>query len=327
MSANTPAEAAPGPSSNEPNPRGSETRGSTPAVDGAKLVRERRLNNAKKNWALFRSDVPALIGAVVLLFFIVIAIAAPLIAPASMLDVTKQLDVPRYAPPSLDHPLGTDDLGRELWVRILWGARVSILVGVAATVMSMIIGTIMGLAAGHFTGLFGGIIMRIVDFFIVLPSLLLAIVLSSVLERGVFTIVVAIGLTSWASTARIVRSQTLSVESRLYIERARILGAGHSHILFRHLLPAVMPLVLANTTLTVGGAIIAESTLSFLGLGDTSKESWGTILKNSMDVSAATSGYWWYVLTPGVAILLVVLAFTMVGRAFEAIINPALRSR
>ena len=262
-----------------------------------------------------------------LLFFVVIAIAAPLIAPASMLDVTKQLDVPRYAPPSLDHPLGTDDLGREMWVRILWGARVSILVGVAATVMSMVIGTIMGLAAGHFTGLFGGIIMRIIDFFIVLPSLLLAIVLSSVLERGVFTIVVAIGLTSWASTARIVRSQTLSVESRLYIERARILGAGHSHILFRHLLPAVMPLVLANTTLTVGGAIIAESTLSFLGLGDTSKESWGTILKNSMDVSAATSGYWWYVLTPGIAILLVVLAFTMVGRAFEAIINPALRSR
>ncbi|SDS12023.1 peptide/nickel transport system permease protein [Brevibacterium siliguriense] len=327
MSADTPAEAAPGHSANEPDPHGSESRASSPAVDGAKLVRERRLRNAKKNWALFRSDVPALIGAIVLLFFIVIAIAAPLIAPVSMLDVTKQLDVPRYAPPSLDHPLGTDDLGRELWVRILWGARVSILVGVAATVMSMVIGTIMGLAAGHFTGLFGGIIMRIVDFFIVLPSLLLAIVLSSVLERGVFTIVVAIGLTSWASTARIVRSQTLSVESRLYIERARILGAGHSHILFRHLLPAVMPLVLANTTLTVGGAIIAESTLSFLGLGDTSKESWGTILKNSMDVSAATSGYWWYVLTPGIAILLVVLAFTMVGRAFEAIINPALRSR
>src|SRR5699024_5640501 len=219
---------------------------------------------------------PAVVGALVLLFFVVIALAAPLIAPATMLDVTQQLEAPRYAPPSLDHPLGTDGLGRELWVRILWGARVSILVGVAATVLSLVI---------------------------------------------------AIGLTSWASTARIVRSQTLSVESRLYIERARILGAGHRHILFRHLLPAVMPLVLANTTLTVGGAIIAESTLSFLGLGDTSKESWGTILKNSMDVSAATSGYWWYVLTPGIAILLVVLAFTMVGRALEAIINPALRSR
>ncbi|WP_231442953.1 ABC transporter permease [Brevibacterium zhoupengii] len=299
----------------------------SPVLDGTKLVRERRLNNAKKNWAMFRADIPAMIGAFVLLFFILIAIFAPLIAPVSMLDVTKQLDVPRYAPPSLEHPLGTDDLGRELWVRILWGARVSILVGVAATVMSMVIGTIMGLAGGHFSGLFGAVVMRIIDFFIVLPSLLLAIVLSSVLERGVFTIVIAIGITSWASTARIVRSQTLSVESRLYIERARILGAGHRHILFKHMLPAVMPLVLANTTLTVGSAIIAESTLSFLGLGDTSKESWGTILKNSMDISAATSGYWWYVLAPGIAIVLVVIAFTMVGRAFEAIINPALRSR
>lgn len=299
----------------------------SPVLDGTKLVRERRLNNAKKNWAMFRADIPAMIGAFVLLFFILIAIFAPLIAPVSMLDVTKQLDVPRYAPPSLEHPLGTDDLGRELWVRILWGARVSILVGVSATVMSMVIGTIMGLAGGHFSGLFGAVVMRIIDFFIVLPSLLLAIVLSSVLERGVFTIVIAIGITSWASTARIVRSQTLSVESRLYIERARILGAGHSHILFKHMLPAVMPLVLANTTLTVGSAIIAESTLSFLGLGDTSKESWGTILKNSMDISAATSGYWWYVLAPGIAIVLVVIAFTMVGRAFEAIINPALRSR
>ena len=296
-------------------------------VDTAKLVRDRRRAEVTKNWHLFRSDVSAMVGAGVLIVFILMAIFTPLIANESMLDVTQQLDVARYAPPSLEHPLGTDNLGRELWVRILWGSRVSILVGVAATLMSMVIGTIMGLSAGHFTGFFGAVVIRFIDFFLVLPSLLLAIVLSSVLERGVFTIVVAIGLTSWASTARIVRSQTLSVESRLYIERARILGAGHRHILFKHLLPAVMPLVLANTTLTVGTAIIAESTLAFLGLGDTNKESWGTILKNSMDISAATAGYWWYVLTPGIAILLVVLAFTMVGRALEAIINPALRSR
>lgn len=297
------------------------------ATSAAKLIRERRRADAKLNWRLFRSDVPAMVGAVVLLLFVLLAIFAPLIADRSMLDVTEQLDVPRYAPPSLDHPLGTDELGRELWVRVLWGSRVSILVGFAATLMSMLIGTVMGLVAGHFTGIIGAVVMRVIDFFLVLPSLLLAIVLSSVLERGVFTIVVAIGLTSWASTARIVRSQTLNVESRLYIERARILGAGHRHIVFNHLLPAVMPLVLANTTLTVGSAIIAESTLSFLGLGDTNTESWGTILKNSLDISAATAGYWWYVLTPGIAILLVVLAFTMVGRALEAIVNPALRSR
>ena len=275
----------------------------------------------------FSHNRAGMVGLIFLVVVIVLALLAPVLAPSWMLDVTKLLDQPRFAPPSLAHPLGTDDQGRELWVRMIWGARVSLLVGFAATAVSMIIGTIVGIAAGHFTGWTGGLLMRIVDFFLVLPSLILAIVLSSVLSRGVWTIVIAIGLTSWAGTARVVRAQTLSVESRDYIERARVLGAGHWHIIVKHLLPAVLPLVLANTTLTVGSAIIAESTLSFLGLGDPTLQSWGSVLKNSMDVSAATAGYWWYVLVPGVAIVLVVLAFTLVGRAVETIVNPTLRSR
>ncbi|WP_082716852.1 ABC transporter permease [Microterricola viridarii] len=268
-----------------------------------------------------------MVGLSFLMLVALIAILAPVIAPAHMLDVTTLIGTERFAPPSLEHPLGTDHLGREIWVRMVWGARVSLLVGLAATAMSMLIGALVGIAAGHFTGLPGSILMRLIDFFLVLPSLILAIVLSTVLSRGVLTIIIAIGLTSWAGTARVVRSQTLSVESRDYIERSRALGAGHWHIIVKHLLPGVLPLVLANTTLTVGSAIIAESTLSFLGLGDPTVQSWGSILKNSMDVSAATSGYWWYVLTPGVAIVLVVLAFTLMGRAVENIVNPTLRSR
>lgn len=268
-----------------------------------------------------------MIGLVFLTVIVVLAVLAPVLAPAWMLDVTKIGDAPRFAPPSLGHPMGTDHLGREIWVRMLWGAQVSLLVGFAATAVSMVIGTIVGVAAGHFTGLTGGLLMRFIDFFLVLPSLVLAIVLSSVLSRGVWTIVIAIGLTSWAGTARVVRAQTLSIESRDYVERSRVLGAGHWHLIVKHLLPAVLPLVLANTTLTVGSAIIAESTLSFLGLGDTTMQSWGAVLRNSMDVSAATSGYWWYVVVPGVAIVLVVLAFTLVGRAVEQIVNPTLRSR
>lgn len=275
----------------------------------------------------FAQHRAGMIGVVFLVIIILLAALAPVLAPASMLDVTKLDDAPRFAPPSWEHPLGTDHQGRELWVRMLWGAQVSLVVGFAATAMSMVIGTIVGIAAGHFTGWWGGLLMRVIDFFLVLPSLILAIVLSSVLSRGVWTIVIAIGLTSWAGTARVVRSQTLSVENRDYVERARVLGAGHWHIIVKHLLPAVLPLVLANTTLTVGSAIIAESTLSFLGLGDTTLQSWGAILKNSMDVSAATSGYWWYVLVPGLAIVLVVLAFTLVGRAVENIVNPTLRNR
>lgn len=306
---------------------GREKQGATVPSSARALTWSRRAEAWKKNWKIFLEDRAGVAGAIILILVILVAVFAPLIADRSMLDVTQNLDNPRYAPPSAEHPLGTDNYGRELWARLVWGARVSLIVGVAATAMSMIIGTIMGIAAGHFTGWVGGLIMRVIDFFLVLPSLLLAIVLSSVLERGVFTIVIAIGVTSWAGTARIVRAQTLSAESRLYIERAKVLGAGHWHIITSHLLPAVMPLVLANTTLTVGGAIIAESTLAFLGLGDTTQQSWGTILKNSMDVSAATSGYWWFILTPGLAIVAVVLAFTLVGRAIEAIANPTLRSR
>ena len=306
---------------------GREKQGATVPSSARALTWSRRAEAWKKNWKIFLEDRAGVAGAIILILVILVAVFAPLIADRSMLDVTQNLDNPRYAPPSAEHPLGTDNYGRELWARLVWGARVSLIVGVAAPAMSMIIGTIMGIAAGHFTGWVGGLIMRVIDFFLVLPSLLLAIVLSSVLERGVFTIVIAIGVTSWAGTARIVRAQTLSAESRLYIERAKVLGAGHWHIITSHLLPAVMPLVLANTTLTVGGAIIAESTLAFLGLGDTTQQSWGTILKNSMDVSAATSGYWWFILTPGLAIVAVVLAFTLVGRAIEAIANPTLRSR
>jgi peptide/nickel transport system permease protein len=287
----------------------------------------RRRAAAAKLWREFRASASGMSGLIFLAVVILLAILAPIIADRSMLDVTQLTDQPRFAPPSWEHPMGTDHQGRELWVRMIWGARTSLLVGVAATAMSMIIGTLVGMAAGHFTGVTGGVIMRFVDFFLVLPSLVLAIVLSSVLSRGVLTIVIAIGVTSWAATARLVRAQTLAVEARPYVERSRVLGAGHWHIIGKHLFPAVLPLVLANTTLTVGSAIIAESTLAFLGLGDPTQQSWGTILKDSMDVSSATSGYWWYVVIPGLAIVLVVLAFTLVGRAFEAIVNPTLRSR
>lgn len=288
---------------------------------------ERRRRAVGQFWREFAQHRAGLAGLIFLIAIALIAILAPVIAPAHMLDVTQLTGQPKFAPPSAEHPMGTDHQGREVWVRMVWGARVSLMVGVAATLMSMLIGTLVGIAAGHFTGWVGGLLMRIIDFFLVLPALILAIVLSAVLSRGVLTIIIAIGVTSWAGTARVVRSQTLTVESRDYIARARALGAGHWHIIVKHLLPGVMPLVLANTTLTVGSAIIAESTLSFLGLGDTTQQSWGTILKNAMDISAATSGYWWYVVIPGVAIVLVVLAFTLMGRAVESVLNPTLRSR
>ncbi|MCI9890066.1 ABC transporter permease [Micrococcales bacterium 31B] len=297
------------------------------ATNRGALVRARRRAAAARVWREFRGHRAAMASAIFLLIVIIAAILAPVLAPSEMLEATKNLTSPRNAPPSLEHPLGTDHAGLELWARMVWGARVSLVVGISATIASVVIGTLVGMAAGHFTGWVGAVIMRIVDFFLVLPSLVLAIVLASVLSRGTLTIVIALSVASWAGTARVVRSQTLSIEARPYIERARVLGAGHWHIISRHVFPAVLPLVLANTTLTVGSAIIAESTLAFLGLGDTTQQSWGTVLKDSMNYSAAISGYWWYILVPGLAIVFVVLAFTLIGRAFETITNPTLKGR
>jgi peptide/nickel transport system permease protein len=286
----------------------------------------RRRARAADVWRQFRASRSGMAGLMLLVLVVVLALLAPVIAPARLLDVTR-IDNPINHPPTWRLPLGTDPSGRSVLVTLLWGARVSLLVGVVATLISMVIGTVVGMAAGHFRGWASEVLLRVVDFFLVLPSLLLAIVLSSVLHRGVWTIILAIGVTSWASTARLVRAQTLTIEARPYIERSWALGAGHRHVIAKHVLPAVLPLVMANTTLTVGSAIIAESTLSFLGLGDTTKPSWGTMLKLALDSGAATGGFWWFVLSPGVAIVVVVLAFTLVGRAFEAVVNPTLRVR
>lgn len=274
----------------------------------------------------FAADRSGLLGLGLLVLVIVLALLTPVLVPVETLDVTR-LTSGQNEPPSAAHLLGTDPLGRDVLGMLLWGSRISLLVGFAATAVSMVIGTVMGMAAGHFSGAAQAVIMRVIDFFLVIPGLVLAIVLSSVLSRGVWTIIIAIGVTSWAATARVVRSQTLSIESRSYIERSRALGASDAHLLGRHVLPAVLPLVLASTTLTVGSAVIAESTLSFLGLGDPSTVSWGSMLKTALDTGAATAGYWWIVLPPGIAIVVVVLCFTLVGRALEAVINPTLRGR
>jgi len=203
----------------------------------------------------------------------------------------------------------------------------SLTVGLVATLLSITIGTVIGILAAHFGRWVSSSLMRITDFFLVLPSLVLAIALSTVLERGIGTIILAIGVTAWPPAARLVRAQTLTIEARPYIERARALGGGHWHVISKHVLPAVMPLVFVNTTLAVGSAIVSESTLSFLGLGDPDpmRPSWGSMLRKAWQDSAVIAEAWWYLLPPGVAIAFVVLAFTMVGRSLETVLNPRLR--
>jgi peptide/nickel transport system permease protein len=169
--------------------------------------------------------------------------------------------------------------------------------------------------------------MRFTDWFLVIPFLPLAIVLASILGRSLWIIIFVIGVTSWAGTARVVRAQGLSLKTRPYVERARALGASHWHMITRHVLPNVFPLIFANTILVVAVAILSETTLSFLGLGDPLSVSWGTILEFAFSAGAASSGNWWWLGPPGVCIVLVVLAFTMCGYALDEILNPRLRQR
>lgn len=169
--------------------------------------------------------------------------------------------------------------------------------------------------------------MRFVDWFLVIPFLPLAIVLASLLGRSIWIIAFVIGVTTWAGTARLVRAQVLTLKERPYIERARALGASNLHLIRRHILPNVFPLIFANTVLVVAVAILAETTLSFLGLGDPFNVSWGTMLELAFERGSISLGAWWYLIPPGLCIVLVVLGFTMCGYALDEVLDPRLRSR
>lgn len=266
----------------------------------------------------------AVAGAVVLLAFVVAALAAPLWIHENDLDVTK-VDGPLLHAPTSHYLLGTDPRGRSVALLTIWGIRESLTIGVIATALTIAVGTTIGLLAGHYQGVIGVALMTLTDWFITLPGLPLAISLAAVLGQGATSITIAIAVTSWTSTARLVRAQTLAVEARPFVERARALGAGNVQIMLRQILPNVMPLVLVSSTLTIAGAILAETTLTFLGLGDPTDVSWGSMINDAVNSGAITANAYWYLLPPGIAIVIVVLGFTMTGRAVEAIINPRMK--
>jgi len=283
-------------------------------------------------WIRYRKDRSGLVGLAILVLMIVIALAAPLLASSRGLN-PGLATYPANAGPGWRYPLGTDADGRSVLTELIWGSRISLLIGFAATFLSMVIGAIIGIVAGHFGTLRGwlgrqtdNVLMRVTDWFLVVPFLPLAMVLARTIGPSLGVIILVIGLTSWAGTARIVRAQALAVETRPYLERAKALGAGHWHQMYRHVLPNVMPLLLANTILTVAGTILAETTLSFLGLGDPIRPTWGQMLGSAYDYGVGTGNLLW-LLAPGIAVILVVMAFTLVGHSLEAVLDPKLRER
>ncbi|QKW09508.1 ABC transporter permease [Streptomyces sp. NA04227] len=308
-----PANGSPG--ARKDNPR--------PPAGPRSLAWQRRRRSVSRFWRQYRAQRAGLAGLVLLLLFAAVALTAPWTIGSDVQSVTHAPGRPMQEP-SGEFWLGTDQFGRDLLGLVLWGSRVSLLVGLLAAGLSVAIGALVGITAGHFKGWYATVAMRVTDWFLVMPTLVLAVALATVMSRSLLTVVIAIGVTTWPTTARLVRAQTLAVESRPYIERAKALGGGHGHIMSRHVLPNVMPLVLAQTTLGISSAILTEATLAFLGLGDPSITSWGSMLQDAREAGAVSSGHWWYLVPPGIAIALVALSFTLCGRAVESVLNPRL---
>lgn len=303
-----------------------------PATAAVAVPTARQIARARRRRALaafcreYRKDRGGMTGLVILVVLVAVALGAPLLANSSGLSAAAAT-YPANAGPGLHYPLGTDADGRSVLTVLIWGSRISLLIGFTATLLSMVIGAIIGIVAGHFGRILDNLLMRITDWFLVVPFLPLAIVLARTLGPSLGVIIFVIGVTSWPGTARIIRAQALAVETRPYLERSRALGAGHWHQMSKHVLPNVMPLLLANTILTVAGTILAETTLSFLGLGDPLRPSWGEMLNEAFFTGGGSVGNQLWLIAPGVAIIVVVMGFTLCGHALETVLDPKLRER
>ena len=272
-------------------------------------------------WRTIRRRPSAAVGLAMLLAVVVGAVLAPWIAPYGLHDQVGAV----FGAPSWNHPLGLDDGGIDMVTLLLWGAQISLVVGFAATLVSMTIGATVGILAGYFGGKVDSVLMRITDYFLVIPDVPLMIVVAAIWGPSLFHIVIVIGILLWTSTARVLRAQVKSVRERVYVKRARALGAGHARIVFRHVLPQVAPLLIANTVLTVAVAIFDETALSFLGLGDPSRISLGKVIQNAFERAAISAGAWWAIVPPGVLVALIILSCSLIGGALEDALNPRLR--
>lgn len=276
-------------------------------------------------WNTLKRKPMAIVGMAMLSVVLFVAIFAPWLAPTDpyeRIDVTAE-DI--LAPPDSEHLLGRDDAGKDVLSLLIYGARVSLVVGFVSSFFSMFIGTSVGLIAGFFGGRISNGLMRFTDFLMVIPDLPLMLVIISVWGRGLWKVILVISILYWTYTARLVRSQVLSVKQRQFVLRGRALGASNFRLILRHIFPMVIPLVIAQAVLDISASIIAESTLSFLGLGDPTMVSWGMMLNFAFE-RAISRMAWWFLLPPGFAIVWVSLSIILIGNALEEIVNPRLKT-
>ncbi len=271
-------------------------------------------------WPRLKRNRLALFGGVVVLALFLISLLAPSIAPydPSAINAWSVL-----SPPSWQHWFGTDELGRDVLSRVLYGARVSLKVGFVAVGIAVSIGTVVGLVAGYFGGLADAVLMRAVDIMLCFPAFFLILAIITFLEPSIWYIMMVIGLTGWMGVARLVRAETLSIREMDYILAARCIGCSNSRIIFRHILPNAVSPVLVSATLGIAGAILTESALSFLGIGvQPPTPSWGNILTSGKDYIEFA---WWLSLFPGLAILVTVLSYNLLGEGIRDALDPRVK--
>jgi peptide/nickel transport system permease protein len=298
-----------------------ETAGAESLIDARKPIAWRYTR-----WGRFLREPAAVIGTFVLALLIVSAIAAPVLAPHDPILTNLKL---RNVPPawqsegSTSNLLGTDPVGRDILSRIIYGARVSLFVGIVVTLLAAVLGVLIGLLAGYYGGIVDEVLMRIADLFLVFPFILLAVTIIAVLGAGITNLIITLVITGWVQYARLVRSQVLSLKSVQYVEAARVAGGGDGRIVGRHILPNLLSSVVVLGTLQMAFVLLTEAALSFLGLGvNPSTPTWGTMINEGRNY---IYNAWWVITFPGIAILLTVLAINLIGDWLRDVLDPTLR--
>ncbi len=270
-------------------------------------------------WKRFRRNPLGMAGAGILIFLYLVTLLAPVLTPYHP-DRHGDLPSERYLSPSLRHPFGTDKFGRDVLTRVLYGARISLSVSLLAVSLSVIIGSVVGAVSGYLGGVIDTVVMRVVDALMAIPRLFLLLTCIALFSRSILLLIILLGATGWMSAARLVRGQVLSIRQRDYVAAAEALGAGRNRIIFGHLIPNALTVIIVSATLRIGGIILAEATLSFLGLGvSPPTPSWGMMVFSGR---AVLLDAWWVSTIPGIAIIVTVVAYNLLGDGLKDAFDP-----
>jgi len=281
----------------------------------------------KRIWQFSRQSRLAMTGMIMIVCFVAVGLLAPVIAPFDAMEKSYTADkkLERLQAPSIKHPFGTTLYGRDVFSQVLFGTRTVLMIGFLTALFVALIGMNVGLFSGYYGGWVDNLLMRITDVLFGVPLLPFAIVALSIVTRNMLWIITIMSLLYWMATARVVRSQVLSLRERPFIDAAKMSGAGSLRIIYKHIAPNVLPQVFVHGAFCVAWAITTEASISFLGFGDPDSISWGSILHDVFSSMVMYRAWWWF-LPPGICIILIVIAFYLIGRAVEELANPRLRS-